>query len=261
MERVSAAFKMAFSRVPFLIFISAVTFACGHQFMHDYWDALGLPLMSASSSVNDTLLNGYAGLLLWISPALHSGINPTAIVISTSAALVLSRFAARSVWVRLLRGRRARRKLDPVTTRDRRKSLRRFVRFAHEYERFAKISLPALSAVVVVFSILLIIIAPVGYAGKMGRQQATRQLSQGRVDLQSLEDRLVDVPAVTYTKPNGSEVGIGIPLNCDSERCALLTNDGPLAIAKSRILDEYVERAELPPSCFTASGIAKRRLY
>jgi hypothetical protein len=261
MDKVGAAFKAAFLRVPFLILLTAITFACGHQFMHDYWDTLGLPLMSASSSVNDTLLNGYAGLLLWISPALHSGIDPTAIVILASAALVLSRLAARSVWVRMLRRRRVRRRLDSVMTRDRRKSFRRFARFAHEYERFAKISLPALSAVVVLFSILFIITAPVGYAGKMGRQRAAKQLSQGRVDLQSLKDRLVDVSSVTYTKPNGADVGMGVPLNCDSERCALLTTDGPLAIAKSRILDEYVERAELPPSCFTASGIAKRRLY
>lgn len=260
-DKFVAVARAVFARVPVFVLLTGLVFAAGSQYAHGYWDALGLPLMDTGTSVYDTLLTGYSGLLLTILPLLHFEYSPALVVLFVSAVVVIAGLLDRRFDAWLIRRRRRRKRAGIVRSERVSRNFGRFLRFAKAYERFARISLPQLGLIMAVFSVLYIFTAPIGSAEKLGREFAAKRLAQGRSELRAMNDHLVDVALVSFHPSQGTELAVGAPLKCNSERCALLTANGPIAVAKERLVDQYVQRADLPASCYTEDGIARRIVH
>jgi hypothetical protein len=260
-DKFVAVARAVFARMPVFVLLTGLVFAAGSQYAHGYWDALGLPLMDTGTSVYDTLLTGYAGLVLTILPFLHFKYSPTTVVLIVSAAIVIAGVLNRRFDAWLIRRKRRRERAGILRSERMSRNFGRFLRFSKAYERFARISLPQLGLIIAGFSVLVIFNAPIGSAERRGREFAAKQLVQGRSELRAMNDRLVDVALVSFHPAQGTELAIGTPLKCNSERCALLTVNGPLAVAKERLVDQFVQRADLPASCYTEDGIARRIVH
>lgn len=239
-----------YRRIPFLILFSAFLYVAGHRFSANYWRAIGLPLMTVDQTVNDSISNGFFGLSLWLTSSLKVA-NPIQAVLLLSCGCVAvyqigdlfvtglgdyKRDLAKP-WVKPL----APAWLLAVDKWARRSTL-----------EFITVSIPQILAVILLSGFMLAVFGPLAGVEKMGKEYGDEQLVELRRSLSDLREGRVLVPAVTFRRASLDRIEIGVPINCGPDQCAIMSESGPLAVPKDRVLDQYVQAPFLAGKCYFA---------
>lgn len=258
MEKVLAVLKRIVVALPYLTFVTVILYVAGREFDIKYWRAVGLPLMATDRQFADMLFDGFLGYLFWVSSFFGLKFNPILAIFLASIVMVA---AFRAIeWL----AARATAKLMERRSGPSKASLSPKVKgLLDEIDKsggyFTKVAMSLLTLPLLFWITALTPALPLLALGSKGIDVGKKDVALYEARIRQLRDGLVDVSVVSVKRVENEPPVRAIPMECAGDRCAAMTSEGPISLPKDRFVEESVVRANLTESCFTASGLAKRR--
>jgi hypothetical protein len=259
MEKLLTVLKRVATALPYLTFLTVFLYLAGREFNAKYWRGVGLPLMATDRQFADMLYDGFLGYLLWASSLFGPRFSPTlTILIFSAIAAALYRVvqlgAARAgVAINKRWGSTSSKPIGP-------KAMGVLDEIEASGGYFTMISLTLLSIPILVGMTALAPALPTLALGGQGFVQGKKDIVLYEARLRQLRDGLVDVSIVSVKRGEGEKPSVAIPMECSGDRCAAMTQDGPISLPKDRFSEESVVRAEVTEACFSTAGLERYRM-
>jgi hypothetical protein len=254
-----AVLKRVATALPYLTFVTVLLYIAGREFNSNYWHGVGLPLMATDKQFADMLYDGFLGYILWTGSIFGLKTSPVLIIVIVSILGVLAYAGLEWGVDHVLIKVAARRKTSTKPPPSPRAELiqegleKNLLRFFHT--TLVLLALPLL------FSLTVLTPAVPSVAfGRKGLDVGIKEAAHYEAEIRQLRDGLVDVTVVNVKLADDDKLARVVPMECRGDRCAAMTANGPISLPKDRFGEESVVRANLTDACFTAAGLARRRI-
>ncbi|NID17228.1 hypothetical protein [Luteibacter yeojuensis] len=259
MDKLLTALKNAVRGLPYLTLLTAILYMAGREFNTNYWRSIGLPLMATEHSFADMLYDGFLGFFMWSGSLFGSRFDPLRTILVVSLIIVaiyrLIEFVAEKAqrWAVRHRANAQGPLIGPRVT----KTLDELTKWAGY---FIAVYVPLLLIPVLVGITALTPILPSLGIGEEGWEEGRREFVRFEARVRQLRDGLVDVSVVDIRRADDGKPMPAIPIECAGDRCAAMTESGPVSLPKDRFGEERLVRsATWDESCLSSKALAKRR--
>jgi len=241
--------RAVLAKLPLITMLTGFAYCAGAEFRMSYWRAIGLPLMASDRPFAELLREGLLGLI----SAFAQILNTYSIWSWIVGAALLFGFAAHAArWLESRALNWLRRKALTRRLRDGyepSKASARFDALDHFIERADKVITPSTSIVFLLGVAALAVLLPWAAVGERGTERGQADMARYEARYRQLRDGLVDTSVVSIRTYPTDTVVEAIPMECQGDRCAAMTSNGPVSLMKDRFLQESVARAIWDDTC------------
>lgn len=258
MDRLFSVLKRVARGLPYLSFLTAVLYMAGTEFNTNYWRGMGLPLMATDHPFADMLYDGFLGYFLWSSSVFGPNFSP--LLATSIVSFVLAGMYRALEWGgERLTAKLAAKRADPSRPPPDPRVTRVLDEVAKLLGYFVTVAIALLMVPLLVGMTALTPTLPALALGSKGFEAGEKALARYEAKTRQLRDGLVDVSIVSIKRDDGKKAASAIPIECAGDRCAVVTEDGPISLPKDRLGEESVVRAIWTEACLSPAGLAKRR--